>query len=712
MPPLPEPTTPPEHVNPMRRSAVMLRSEMNPEARTVPLSICSEAPVLRWLRVNDQWLIGYEVLSHASLDAIDLSRFTGPYGGPLLFNHGCTEADNPLIGRFMIEGIKDLTLRGSARFASSEFADACFQDVKDEVLVDVSVGYDYDYKDLQAAGMAADGYPIFRVTRWALMEASMVPMPADITVGLGRNASPELPPNPPAIPAATRMEASMPPKPEAPAPESAAPESRNIQELQSSAIKEALEVRGIAKKLRLETAFDELAGSGISMQEVKNRLLERAASEPLPSGPPISEQIGLTEKEKARFSVAKAVLSLVTGDRNMAAFEREVSGELSKRMGKSSSGIMVPTDIPVTKDSRRMIAQQLATRSALSVNSGSGLNAQPENVFKEYAGFIDLLRPASVLQGLGVDMRTGLRDNYAFVRQTAGAASYILAEGVAPTESDTQYELVEMTPHACKAVLRYTKQQLAQSIFNLEAELTRDLVLSHATKMDAEGIGGTALSTSLLTAAGVNVVPFGGNASWAKMVALKTAVMKSNADRLGNMAYLTDPDVLGFCESTARFTNTGIPIYDQGRIGMFPAEWSNQVPLNHATFTASTATNVLTVTAVPSGTLAVGMVVTGAGIAAGTYISALGTGTGGTGTYTLSTSPGTVSSESMTADGHQTLFGAFNQSLFGEWGALELLVNPYSEDKEGIIRITTHDFIDFQVKQPKAFSKSGDILVP
>lgn len=641
MPPLPD-ALPQEPVNPMKRSAVMLRAELNLETRTVPLSISSETPVLRWLKVNDQWIVGYEVLDHSSLDSIDLSRFAGPFGGPLLFNHGYTDAENPLIGRFSIESIKDRALRGAARFSASEFGADCFLQVQEDILVDVSIGYDYDFKDLRAEGMAPDGYPIFRVTRWALMEASMVPMPADINVGKGRTASPEPISNPTAIPAATRMEAPMPPKPEAAAPEAPVVETRNIQELQSSAIKEAIEVRSIAKKLRLEAAFDELASSGISMQDVKNKLLERAASEPLPSGPPISEQIGLTEREKNRFSVAKAVLSMVTGDRALAAFEREVSTELYKRMGQSGNGIMVPTDIPITKESKRMIAQQLATRAALSVNAGAGLNPQAENVFTEYAGFIDLLRPASVLLGLGVDMRSGLRDNYAFVRQTAGATAYILAEGGAPADSDTQYELVEMKPHACKAVLRYTKQQLAQSVFNLEAELTRDLVLAHATKQDAEGIAGAALSTSLLTAAGVNLVPFGaGAATWADFVAMKTAVMKSNADRLGAMGYLTDPDVLGYAETVPRFANTGIPIYDNGKIGMFPAEWSNQVPLNVAD--------------------------------------------------------------------HQAIFGAFNQALFGEWGALELLVNPYSEDKEGIVRITTHDFIDFQVKQPKAFAKSVDV---
>ena len=65
--------------------------------------------------------------------------------------------------------------------------------------------------------------------------------------------------------------------------------------------------------------------------------------------------------------------------------------------------------------------------------------------------------------------------------------------------------------------------------------------------------------------------------------------------------------------------------------------------------TASFATNVMTVTAVTSGTLKVGDVVTSSGVTAGTTITALVSGTGGTGTYTLSTSPGTISAQAATA---------------------------------------------------------------
>lgn len=68
-----------------------------------------------------------------------------------------------------------------------------------------------------------------------------------------------------------------------------------------------------------------------------------------------------------------------------------------------------------------------------------------------------------------------------------------------------------------------------------------------------------------------------------------------------------------------------------------------------ASVTATFATSVMTVTAVGSGTLAVGQTITATGVTYGTTIASLGTGTGGTGTYNLSTTPGTLGSRTVTA---------------------------------------------------------------
>jgi len=85
------------------------------------------------------------------------------------------------------------------------------------------------------------------------------------------------------------------------------------------------------------------------------------------------------------------------------------------------------------------------------------------------------------------------------------------------------------------------------------------------------------------------------------------------------------------------------------------------------TFTASFATNVMTVTVAPALPLKVGQAVVSAGVAANTYITALGTGTGGTGTYTLSTSPGTITAQAATgSDWVETDFKVLSVALVNE----------------------------------------------
>src|SRR5207247_105232 len=64
--------------------------------------------------------------------------------------------------------------------------------------------------------------------------------------------------------------------------------------------------------------------------------------------------------------------------------------------------------------------------------------------------------------------------------------------------------------------------------------------------------------------------------------------------------------------------------------------------------TGSISGTTLTVTAVTSGTLYVGEHIYGTGISAGQRITALGTGTGGVGTYTVSSAQ-TIASETVSA---------------------------------------------------------------
>jgi autotransporter-associated beta strand protein len=95
------------------------------------------------------------------------------------------------------------------------------------------------------------------------------------------------------------------------------------------------------------------------------------------------------------------------------------------------------------------------------------------------------------------------------------------------------------------------------------------------------------------------------------------------------------------------------------------------------TFTGSISGTTLTVTAIPSGALSVGQVITGSGVAAGTTIQSLGTGTGGTGTYTLNNSQ-TVASETLSVS-----------NITAGSGALFYLTTQESTQAQTGITVTT-----------------------
>jgi len=110
-------------------------------------------------------------------------------------------------------------------------------------------------------------------------------------------------------------------------------------------------------------------------------------------------------------------------------------------------------------------------------------------------------------------------------------------------------------------------------------------------------------------------------------------------------ALLNSPCALYFSIITqpAGVIDTAYPIFFENTYFENGITISNN---NTSSFTGSISGTTLTVSAVASGTILVGAVISGTGVTAGTRITAYGTGTGGTGDYTIDTSQ-TVSSTTM-----------------------------------------------------------------
>lgn len=149
------------------------------DSRTVELSFSSETPYGRWF--------GDEILCHDE-GCINLDRFNDGLG-TLLFNHD----RDAVVGHIEKVWIEDNRGKALVRFDEDEQSETIFQKVQSGTLQGVSVGYAiYRYevledKDTKSTNGRFSG-PAYVVTDWEPLEISIVSVPADATVGVGRSA--------------------------------------------------------------------------------------------------------------------------------------------------------------------------------------------------------------------------------------------------------------------------------------------------------------------------------------------------------------------------------------------------------------------------------------------------------------------------------------------------------------------------------------------
>lgn len=150
------------------------------DSRTVELSFSSETPYGRWF--------GNEILCHDE-ECINLERFNNGLG-TALFNHD----RDAVVGHVEKVWIEDNRGKALVRFDEDEKSDMIFKKVQSGTLQGVSVGYSIkryevlDDKDSVSSNGRFKGPDTYVVTDWEPLEISIVSVPADPTVGVGRSA--------------------------------------------------------------------------------------------------------------------------------------------------------------------------------------------------------------------------------------------------------------------------------------------------------------------------------------------------------------------------------------------------------------------------------------------------------------------------------------------------------------------------------------------
>lgn len=158
----------------------------------------------------------------------------------------------------------------------------------------------------------------------------------------------------------------------------------------------------------------------------------------------------------------------------------------------------------------------------------------------------------------------------------------------------------------------------------------------------------------------------------------KKAILHFMFDARDPKTFYVYPPALATAKLEVMYSAYPTDIAEPATGSNLPSESGADLP---AVVTGSIATTVLTVTAVTSGILAVGHAVSGTGVTAGTTITALLTGTGGAGTYTVSASQ-TVSSTTVTAGPAVVVGNLSVPDIFGDEVLDLTLSRVYEKDAE------------------------------
>jgi len=264
---------------------------------------------------------------------------------------------------------------------------------------------------------------------------------------------------------------------------------------------------------------------------------------------------------------------------------------------------------------------------------------------------IPILEPRLMVEALGATVMRGLRENIDFPRNDADAAAVWASEVATATETSPTFDRVQMSPERLVAFTDVSRQVVIQSSIDMENLIRRRLTFAVRKALDAAAINGSGSSDQplgILNTSGVNDITVGTNGgvpTWALIVQHETETAIDNAD-FGKLAYLMTPGLAGLLKQTKR------DVAGNGFIWEGP---NMKAEVNGYRAFATTQ--------MPS-------------------------------TLTKGSSSGTC---------HASIFGNWEELMIGQWGGIDILINPYTKGKEALVEMIVNSWWDVAVKHAASF---------
>jgi len=542
------------------------------DARTVEISFSSEAPVERYF--------GIEILDH-SAGSVILDRMNN--GGAFLVNHD-TDDQVGVVESVVIDSA-DRVGRAVVKFGQSVRAKEIFQDITDGIRRSISVGYRIFEAVLESE---IDGVDTYRVKRWEPLEISIVPVPADISVGVGRSETR-------AYETIFKREIVMENEdntntadragtPAQPAP---VVDTAKIQaDARAQAVKEANAMLALGAKHNKRDLAEKALAENKTLAEFRGILLDVIGDE-TPLETPTGE-IGLNRGDAQRYSILNAIRAAHSKDWSKAGFELECSKAVADRTGRAARGFFLPSDVMSVKRDLSVLAQQRDLTVGSPTGGGNLVGTDHMDM-----DFITVLRNRMMIRTMGARVLAGLVGDVSFPRQTGSGTAYWVTEGGNTTESNQTFGTVALSPKTVSGRTDLTRKLLLQSSPSADMLVMDDLAAALALAIDLGAIAGSGSSgqpTGILNTSGIGDVAGGTNGlapTWAHIVDLETEVSVDNAD-VGSLGYLTNSQVRGVMKKTTKVSGDagagflwekgGDYASGFGELNSYRAGVTNQVP--------------------------------------------------------------------------------------------------------------------------------------
>jgi len=270
-------------------------------------------------------------------------------------------------------------------------------------------------------------------------------------------------------------------------------------------------------------------------------------------------------------------------------------------------------------------------------------------VAEDTTGFIESLKNSMSTIKAGAKMMSGLVGDVSIPRLTTDSVATWRTEGGIATESDPVFDAVTLTPHRLTTYTVYSMQLLRQSTLNIDKIVADTLYYSIANALETAGLEGS----------GTSQVPAG-------------------------------------------ILNAGVNDATHGSSNPTVASWANIV--NMESMVAVDNALASSMAYICKATAAAKLKTTTRDSTAGGYIWENDPLLKGT----IDGYPAFVTNV-FTDD--TIIFGDWTQMMYGQWGGLDLLVNPYSLDTYAQVRVVIAGYFDVALRHAESFARIDDLAV-